>query len=116
MISPSGCVPALWECTMHQTGSRNMETLNEQQIITAFLREIGIDVQFAPIEEVTFLPGLTIRDGGIVVDATKLLYPGDLLHEAGHLAVMTAEARTEVSAPIEGDIGMEIAAIAWSWA
>ena len=82
----------------------------------AFLYNIGLTVRFEPIAGATFLPGLTISRGAIVVDQARLLYPGDLLHEAGHLALMTPAGRALAEAPIGDDIGMEIAAIAWSWA
>lgn len=82
----------------------------------AFLRDIGLEVRLAPIAEATFLPGLTIQDGAIVVDEAQLLHPGDLLHEAGHLAMLTPQERAGATAPIPEDQGMEIGAIAWSWA
>ena len=53
-------------------------------------------------------------------DAQKLLSPGDLLHEAGHVAVLTKSDRIGVTSPeVSGDMepgGVEMAAIAWSWA
>ena len=62
----------------------------------------------------TFLPGLDIRYGAIVVDEEKLAYPGDILHEAGHIAVSEPEARKAPTlAPTDGE---EIATLAWSYA
>ena len=55
--------------------------------LTAFVRGIGIDVRAATLPDKTFLPGLDIRHGAILVDEARLTYPGDILHEAGHLAV-----------------------------
>ena len=43
------------------------------------------------------------------------LYPGDLLHEAGHLAVMTPERRTE-EFPSSSDPAEEMAVLAWLYA
>jgi len=83
--------------------------------IVAFLRDIGFEVRMASVEE-SFLPGVTIRAGTLLVDDERLLYPGDLLHEAGHLAVMTAKDRGAPDGDAGPDLGMEIAAIAWSWA
>jgi hypothetical protein len=87
--------------------------------IIAFIRHIGINVFFEQIEVATFLPGIRIRSGSLVVDDEKLLYPGDLLHEAGHLAVMPVRIRREMN----DDLGMadihhagELMAIAWSYA
>ena len=85
-------------------------------LITGFLEEIGITVTFASISEQTFLPGLTIRQGFIILDEFRLSHPGDLLHEAGHLALLTPEQRRSATAPIDPDGGMELGAIAWSWA
>ena len=82
--------------------------------LATFVREIGIDVRTAELPKRTFLPGLDIRDGAILVDEERLAYPGDMLHEAGHLAVTEAEARNAPALdPTPGD---EMAALAWSWA
>ena len=87
-------------------------TLTER--LAGFVREIGIDVRAADLPERTFLPGLDIRDGAILIDEEKLAYPGDLLHEAGHVAVTAPEMRNAPAlAPTDGD---EMAALAWSWA
>jgi hypothetical protein len=79
-----------------------------------FVRGIGIDVRAARLTEPTFLPGIDVKDGVILVDAERLAYPGDLLHEAGHLAVTDpAERNAPKLSPSDGD---EMAAIAWSYA
>jgi hypothetical protein len=79
-----------------------------------FVRGIGIDVRPAQLPEPTFLPGLDIRDGVILVDEQRLAYPGDLLHEAGHLAVTDRAGRN--ASKLSPSDGEEIAAIAWSYA
>lgn len=81
-----------------------------------FLRSIGLQVEAGQIEGETFLPGLELRGGVLVYDESKLLYPGDLLHEAGHLAVMSREERAAASANVGVDGGAEMTAIAWSYA
>jgi hypothetical protein len=81
-----------------------------------FIREIGIRVAAAEINDDTFLPGLLIRDGGILVDEDKLLYPGDLLHEAAHLATTAPDKRDESHNEVGNSGGDETMAIAWSWA
>ena len=49
-----------------------------------------------------------------MVDEPRLLHPGDLLHEAGHIAIASLEERKrEKFKPTLGD---EITAIAWSYA
>ncbi len=80
--------------------------------IAGFLREIGLTVRLATLEEETFLPGVTLEPGGLVVDPDKLMYPGDLLHEAGHMAIMLPEERGKAGA----DLGNEIGAQCWSYA
>jgi hypothetical protein len=84
--------------------------------IVAFLREIGLVVRAAEINEETVLPGIDVGHGTILIDESKLSYPGDLLHEAGHLAVTPAEKRRR----LDGDVGKkaseEMMAIAWSYA
>jgi hypothetical protein len=82
--------------------------------LAAFVREIGIPVRIEELPNPTFLPGLDIRDGTLWIDGTRLLYPSDILHEAGHLAVSSAEQRARPA--LSPDAGDEMAAIAWSWA
>lgn len=88
--------------------------------ITAFLREIGIGIECGVIDEETFLPGIDVVNGSLVFDESKLLYQGDLLHEAGHLAVTPAKFRKQLSGTVETvdrnpDV-IETAAICWSYA
>jgi len=84
--------------------------------ILEFLREIGLEISIGEIEGSTFLPGMRIVGGGLRVDPARLTYPGDLLHEAGHLAVMRPERRALADGEMDGDGGEEMAAIAWSYA
>jgi len=88
--------------------------------IVEFVEGIGITVRFTAIDEPTFLPGLTIEKGEIVVDEGKLGHPGDILHEAGHVAVTAPEERAALDGKIElpdsQGGGYEMAAIAWSYA
>lgn len=84
--------------------------------IIDFLRRIGLRVRWATIDGKTFLPGLHLESGGLVVDAEKLKYPGDLLHEAGHLAVMPADRRATTGPDPGEEMGEEIGAQCWSYA
>jgi hypothetical protein len=88
--------------------------------ITDFLTEIGLEITYAPLDDKTFLPGILVEKGRIVVDETKLKYPGDLLHEAGHLAVAPSRLRSglsgEVFLPEVNMDAVEAQAIAWSYA
>jgi hypothetical protein len=79
-----------------------------------FIRGVGIGLRAAELPDPTFLPGIDVRHGVILVDEARLAHPGDLLHEAGHLAVTeAAERKAAKLSPSDGD---EMAAIAWSWA
>jgi len=84
--------------------------------MTAFLKGIGLPVRFGEIGEPTVVPGILIDKGVIVVDEAQLKYPGDLLHEAGHLAVMPAARRSQIHRDVGNDPAEEMAAIAWSYA
>lgn len=83
--------------------------------MVTFIRSIGLEVEIGEVTEETFVPGITLRQGRLAVDLDRLKYPGDLLHEAGHLAVATPERRATLS-----DVGdrpaEEMMAIAWSYA
>jgi len=89
--------------------------------ITEFVESIGIRVSNGTIEEATFLPGIQIDRGSIKIDLDKLKYPGDILHEAGHIAVTEKEIREAVSGNIKdetgnNDLGGEIGVILWTYA
>jgi hypothetical protein len=82
--------------------------------LVTFLESIGIPVRIGGATEQGSVPGLDVQGGGIVVDPPKLAHPGDLLHEAGHLAVADPSVRgLPRLTPTPGD---EMAAIAWSYA
>jgi hypothetical protein len=84
--------------------------------IAAFLNEIGLPLRARATPDGTFLPGIHVEEGGLTVDESRLAYPGDLLHEAGHLAVVTADQRRSLSGDTGDEGGEELAAIAWSYA
>lgn len=85
-------------------------------LIIDWLQQIGLTVRLAPLDSDTFLPGVTLAPGGLIVDPDRLLYPGDLLHEAGHLATMLPEQRASTDSNAGSDMGDEIAAQTWSYA
>ncbi|TND07646.1 MAG: hypothetical protein FD123_2965 [Bacteroidetes bacterium] len=84
--------------------------------IVAFIRSIGIEVLARPVEGKTFVPGISIVGGTLHADESRMKWPGDLLHEAGHLAVAEPEKRNDILVDIGNNPGEEIAAIAWSYA
>lgn len=81
--------------------------------IIAFVRGIGIPVVEDKVVGDSFLPAVTVADGGVIVDRARLRWPGDILHEAGHLAVLEPAAR---NGEVPDDSALELAAMAWSYA
>lgn len=92
----------------------------ERKKIIDFLDGIGIPVIETKLSDNCFLPGLAIEKNTILMDPERMKYPGDLLHEAGHIAVTVEELRPLIgtdemdpSWPTDGD---ELAAVLWSYA
>ena len=90
------------------------------ELIAHFLRDIGIEVLSTTIQKETFLPGIEVDRGRLLVDESRLKFPGDLLHEAGHLAVAPAQIRSslsgEVNLPDANMHTIESQAMTWSYA
>src|SRR5712691_9482086 len=84
--------------------------------IASFLRGIGLTVCAGEIREPTVLPGVLVEHGGLLADAAKLRFPCDLLHEAGHLAVVSPARRAAMHHDVGSDPAEEMMAIAWSYA
>jgi hypothetical protein len=88
--------------------------------IAAFLTRIGIPVSAAELPGDSFLPGVALERGKLLVDESRLEHPGDLLHEAGHIAMAPAWARPKLTGTIDvpglDTSNLEWAAIPWSYA
>ncbi len=88
--------------------------------IVDFLNGIGVETVAARLEEETFLPGIRVENGKILFDEEKLAYPGDLLHEAGHLALASSRERPTLNGEVvlSGVLmePVEVSAMAWSYA
>lgn len=88
--------------------------------ITTFLEKAGLKLEFKDLDDSTFLPGIHVKNGTLQIDKEKLLYPGDLLHEAGHLALLAPEERAKITGNIEPgenkQKSLEMGVICWSWA
>lgn len=85
-----------------------------------FLSAIGIKTISRTIPAGSFLPGLSIEAGCIIIDREALRFPGDILHEAAHIAIVPSAERATLDAAA---IGLrpnceaeEMMAIAWSYA
>lgn len=94
---------------------RRLDRIEVAHRIVRFLKDIGLSIEMRPVID-GFLPGVRMVTGGLHVDMDRLLYPGDLLHEAGHLAVMPKERRMAESPTATTDGGEEMATLAWSYA
>ena len=89
--------------------------------ITEFLDAIGIPCEPVDLSAADgFLPGILLEGGWLRFDEARLTYPGDLLHEAGHLAVAPPDVRGALdeaaSVPGVDMTQLEWAAIPWSYA
>ncbi|GAB5416988.1 MAG: hypothetical protein Crog4KO_18550 [Crocinitomicaceae bacterium] len=97
-----------------------MNDQSAKETIIQFLRSINIEVIEKDLPDDTFLPGLSILGSTVLMDLKKLKYPGDLLHEAGHIATTEAHIRPNIGTPkmaknwpSDGD---EITTILWTYA
>ncbi len=65
--------------------------INNRDNALSFLAEVGIPASKGDVPPDSFLPNITVKDGVIVYnDATHI---SDLLHEAGHLAILPSRFR-----------------------
>ena len=81
-----------------------------------WLRAQGLTVYEKPVDVATFLPGLAIENGALIVDHGKLKWPGDILHEAAHIATCPPSRRATLSGKLEVTPAEEMASLAWSFA
>jgi hypothetical protein len=101
-------------------GPAKLKDAEKLDICITFLHSIGIKTIDRKLDGGTFLPGLSIEQGCIVIDRDSLKYPGDILHEAAHIAIVPAADRCTLD---ESTIAQrpdrdaeEMMAIAWSYA
>lgn len=84
-----------------------------------FVRSIGIEIEEKTIAGKTFTPGITIIGSKLIVDREQMKYPGDLLHEAGHIALLTEAQRTKLDGDATADDkrteGYELGVLSWSY-
>ena len=96
------------------------QTIDYTTPIVHFIEQLGIKVAIGTVPDDSFLPGILIDNGHLRYDPSKILSPGDLLHEAGHIALTPAERRATLHDNIaesdpEGQ-GYELGVILWSYA
>ena len=59
--------------------------MSDLTTIVDFLNSIGIEATQGSVSASSFLPGVRIESGRLIYDPA-MPWPGDLLHEAGHIA------------------------------
>jgi hypothetical protein len=103
--------------TMSAYRSSDHETLNS---ILAFLRDIQLETTEGIVPSDAFLPGVRIARGTLIFDRSALRWPGDLLHEAGHIAVTPAALRSSLDDALKPSPAVphagEVEATAWAYA
>jgi len=82
--------------------------------MAAFLESIGIGVVPASSLLPTNFPGLDIQHGCVLVDESRVIHVGDILHEGGHIAMTDAARRDSLRLTPTG--GEELSTLAWSYA
>jgi hypothetical protein len=92
------------------------DTIALTERIIAFLCGIGLAVRAGEVLGPTILPGIAVEHGELRFDPAQLRFPCDLLHEAGHLAVVPPERRAAMHRDVGSDPAEEMMAIAWSYA
>lgn len=84
--------------------------------ILAAIGTTGLAVRHGPVHGDELIAGVRIERGGLTVDRDRLRYAGDVLHEAGHLAVLPPAERAAVAGVLPAEGAQETAVLAWSYA
>src|SRR2546423_9369674 len=82
--------------------------------MATFLESLGIGIIPASSLLPANFPGLDIQHGSVLVDESRVIHVGDILHEAGHIAVTEPSVRKALRLTPSG--GEELATMAWSYA
>lgn len=93
--------------------------MSDLTTIVDFLNSIGIEATQGSVSASSFLPGVRIESGRLIYDPA-MPWPGDLLHEAGHIATapgfLRATLHDGVELPGEVLFATEAEATAWAYA
>lgn len=97
-----------------------IDTDKDFQIALAFIKSIGIPVDCVEAVPGALLSGFDIQGGRLLICPTDDFSPGDILHEAAHIAVVPAAERhhlfTETLETRPQFQAEEMMSIAWSFA
>ena len=90
-------------------------------LVSEFLEKINIPYHFDKITVETYVPGILIKNGGLVIDNELLKFPGDILHEAGSIALCPTDVRPTLNTPIAAQLDFDAAThsfmtLAWAYA
>jgi hypothetical protein len=108
------------ENSLRIEGKNNTEDQQSLKLCIEFLNSIGIKTAFGTLSDGSFLQGISIENGVIIIDKDDLKFPGDILHEAGHIAIVPSIDRQTLNAAAIAKRPQkeaeEMMAIAWSYA
>jgi hypothetical protein len=94
--------------------------MSDQEMIdrlAGYSRSLGVAVEFGAVPEgASSLAGIMVRDGTLVIDREGLPWPGDILHEAAHIATAPPSRRGALNGTLSVTPAEEMAALAWSYA
>jgi hypothetical protein len=97
-----------------------MEISEDLKKCIDFINSIGIEIEFSDETKENFLPGIEIFEGKLIINLNSLDFPGDILHEAGHIAIVPISERNTLNADTiakrQSREAEEMMAIAWSYA
>jgi|JI7StandDraft_1071085.scaffolds.fasta_scaffold30551_2 hypothetical protein len=92
----------------------------DTQTMVNFIVSVGIQVRKAQLPEGLPIPGISVENGVLLVDEDNLLYPGDLLYQAGRIAILPENERNLYMGKDDPDKEKEategMVAMCWSWA
>ena len=91
----------------------------KEELITeleSWVQTAGVPVRRTELPDGTFLPGLAIENGTLFIDPARLEWPGDMLHEAAHIALCPPSRRASLGGKLTVTPAEEMAALAWSYA
>lgn len=84
-----------------------------------FVTGIGLPVTLKPITGDMLVPGISLENGGLIIDEAQLQYPGDILYAAGRLATMQPDLRPQMTNVLPNDdlyLGNEMSTYPWMYA
>jgi hypothetical protein len=81
-----------------------MDTAAQLNVIDNFLTGLGFNLRRNSIGWRTFVPGIFVNGMTIMVDSDRLLSPGDIFHDAGHVATVPSMFRDR----LRGNVGKSL--------